>query len=86
MGISVAGQKLLFVPFARNPDNQTNEIQGTGLGLYIAKNLTEMQGGDMQVESRRGAGTTVYFTLPLAATRETPVHKRNGQPAGVSLG
>jgi len=63
VGISPEGQKNLFVPFSRVSDSQDIDVPGTGLGLYISRNLTELHGGEMWVESSRGGGTTVFFTM-----------------------
>jgi signal transduction histidine kinase len=61
------------MPFSRVSDELTSEISGTGLGLYIARNLVEQHGGQMWLESESGAGTTVHFTLPSAAHNAGPV-------------
>ena len=45
-------------------DGQTEDVPGTGLGLYIAKDLTELLGGRIWAESRKGQGTNIYFTVP----------------------
>lgn len=49
-------------------DRRRHEQQGTGLGLVIAKRLTEMHGGTLNLDSTEGAGTTVTIRLPLAAS------------------
>jgi signal transduction histidine kinase len=49
----------LFTKFA------TKSEQGTGLGLYICKNITEAHGGRMWAEANPGGGSTFYFTLPI---------------------
>ena len=47
-----------------NADN--SHIRGTGLGLYVARQLARMHGGDIDIRSRRRVGTTVVVTLPVA--------------------
>jgi signal transduction histidine kinase/DNA-binding NarL/FixJ family response regulator len=65
-GISAGNQPRLFDRFWR-ADRRGS--RGTGLGLPIAKNLVELHGGRIGVESEPGEGTTVFFTLPLASAR-----------------
>ena len=48
-------------------ERKTQEQQGLGLGLVIAKRLTELHGGTLTIQSERGAGTTVAVKLPSAA-------------------
>lgn len=60
-GISPAEVKRIFEPFyTKKPVGQ-----GTGLGLFISKNIVQDHGGDIVVESREGEGTTVTVSLPL---------------------
>lgn len=66
-GVGIGPEDLggLFVPFSRaSSGSRALDVPGTGLGLYIARSLCEMHGGAMWVESSRGAGTTVSFTMP----------------------
>jgi signal transduction histidine kinase/CheY-like chemotaxis protein len=57
----------IFEPFTRAEDSTVNKIQGTGLGMPIARNIVRMMGGDIQVESKPGEGSkfTVTFFLKL---------------------
>ena len=66
VGISPKDQKRLFTKFFRSDNPAVMEKQGTGLGLCIAKNLIELQGGQIEVESELGKGTTFWFTVPVA--------------------
>ncbi len=67
-GIGMAPKDLakLFTKFFRSEDPAVRDMPGTGLGLCITKSLVELQGGEMEVESRLGEGTTFTFTMPVA--------------------
>ncbi len=65
IGISAQDQKHLFEKFYRVNNSLTHEQPGTGLGLYITRNLVELYGGKIWVESVPGQGSTFTFRLPL---------------------
>ncbi|MCF8199962.1 MAG: HAMP domain-containing histidine kinase [Sulfuritalea sp.] len=65
MGIASAKRNELFMPFARL-GAETGSIRGAGLGLAIAKQLTEKMRGRIGCESTRGLGSTFWIELPLA--------------------
>ena len=54
-------------------ERKVYEQQGSGLGLTVAKRLTEIHGGFLELESEYGEGTTVTVTLPAAHEDEAPV-------------
>ncbi len=64
IGMSEEFQKQVFSPFSREISSVTNKIQGTGLGMAITKNLVDLMGGIIQVESTPGKGST--FTVELS--------------------
>jgi signal transduction histidine kinase len=66
IGISPEAQAHLFEPFYR-ADASNTSISGPGLGLVICKGIIDRHGGAIWVNSQPGVGTTVYFTVPLAA-------------------
>jgi len=66
IGLSAEEQSHLFTRFYRAQNAVTETTGGTGLGLSITRSLVELQGGQMQVESEPGRGSTFRFTLPLA--------------------
>jgi signal transduction histidine kinase/DNA-binding response OmpR family regulator len=55
----------IFEPFSRAADSRTQKIEGTGLGMTIAVNIARMMGGDIQVNSELGTGTTFIVTVYL---------------------
>ncbi len=55
----------IFEPFEREEDLRTSKIQGTGLGMAITKNIVQLMGGRIGVESEYGKGSCFTITLPL---------------------
>ncbi len=65
IGMSEEFQKYLFEPFAQEHSTARSAYDGTGLGMAIAKALTEKMGGTIAFTSREGEGTTFRITLPF---------------------
>jgi len=65
IGISKEQQARLFRPFQQAESNTTHKFGGTGLGLSISKNIVEMMGGAIWVESEQGEGSTFAFKVHL---------------------
>lgn len=65
IGMSEEFLQHIFDPFERADDVRTSKIQGTGLGMTISRNIIQMMGGDIQIESELGIGTIVTVTVPL---------------------
>jgi len=68
-GIAEADLPRLFQPFGRLPNAVAAGIQGTGLGLHLSRGLAQAQGGDIEVTSRPGAGSTFTLRLPRGRQR-----------------
>jgi PAS domain S-box-containing protein len=68
IGMTESERAAVFEKFSRSNRPEVRKVGGTGLGLYITKNLVEMQGGQLWLRSDQGEGTTVSFTVPLAGS------------------
>jgi signal transduction histidine kinase len=64
IGIDPKDQQTLFSKFGRIQTDFTAKVQGTGLGLYLAKQFVELHGGSIDVQSAPGKGTSFIVKLP----------------------
>ena len=66
-GMSPEFLEHIFEPFTRAESSMTNKVQGTGLGMAITKNIVDLMGGEIHVESKPGKGSRfeVVLTLPI---------------------
>lgn len=72
LGISKEGKERLFQAFSQVESSIARRFGGTGLGLLICKQLVELMGGAIGLESALGIGSTFYFTIPFhRATAES---------------
>jgi signal transduction histidine kinase len=69
LGIAPADLPKLFTRFGRIVTPGNSHIPGTGLGLYFARELARMHGGDITVDSEEGAGSTFTVSLPMTVDR-----------------
>jgi PAS domain S-box-containing protein len=67
IGIPKDQQNRVFTKFFRAPNAMRMDTEGSGLGLFITKNIIKAHGGEIWFESEEGKGTTFYFTLPVAS-------------------
>lgn len=77
IGIAPEKQKLIFERFGQVQEAISRNLSGTGLGLTISKNLVELLGGQIWVDSLPGEGSTFYFTLPLRISSKQITRKDN---------
>lgn len=77
-GMSDEFQKHLFEPFVQEDTSVTPELQGSGLGLSIAKQLIDKMGGTIKIESQKNQGTTVIVTLTFDLVSDK-VHQSEGR-------
>ncbi|WP_245828464.1 ATP-binding protein [Solemya elarraichensis gill symbiont] len=79
VGLKSEQQKTLFQPFKQADTSTSRKYGGTGLGLAISKQLVEMMGGDIWVESELDAGSTFHFTVRLKEQQGVPSLRRSEQ-------
>ncbi len=71
-GMSEEFQRHMFEPFQREENSVTNRIGGTGLGLSITKNIIDLMGGKIEVDSQKDKGTRFDITLTLPIDIDAP--------------
>ena len=85
IGIDPSQHDRIFERFVQVDGSTSREFAGTGLGLSLAKELVELHGGQMHLDSELGQGSRFWFELPLMAIEETPVEAAP-QSADISRG
>ncbi len=75
LGISKEDQTSMFEPFVQINRNESYKYKGTGLGLSITKNLINLLSGEIEVESKKGVGTKIQFSLPIEFSNKEVLSK-----------
>jgi PAS domain S-box-containing protein len=70
-GLSSGEQARIFGPFQRLENSRPDRARGAGLGLMVCRRLVEAHGGEVWVESKKGKGSTFFFSLPLRKGADT---------------
>lgn len=84
IGISLEGQRKLFMPFAQADNSISRKYGGTGLGLAICKRLIEAMGGAISISSKENEGSTFFFTLAMTSGNEDIINADSAEDATLS--
>ena len=80
IGMSPEFIKKIFDPFERERTSTVSRVPGTGLGMSISKNLVEMMGGTIEVQSEQGKGTEFMIRIPMrVCSGEKPADHCSGE-------
>lgn len=85
VGVESTAQKKIFQPFSQSDNTIAQRFGGTGLGLSISKQLVELMGGTLSMESLPGKGSTFQFTARLGKTQHTKLVIRESNFAGLKM-
>ncbi len=84
-GIAPSALPHIFQQYVQETASTARQHGGTGLGLGIAKQLVELMGGEINVQSQVGEGTTFWFTLPLQQAGSETILPRGNSPVQTHL-
>ncbi|MFK7953701.1 MAG: response regulator [Ekhidna sp.] len=76
LGIAEKDHRAIFDRFRQGDNDYTRSKSGTGLGLSIVKNLVELLGGEIRIESKIKKGATFYFTVPYSQEKKKNVEAK----------
>jgi PAS domain S-box-containing protein len=87
IGLTPSQQARIFSAFTQADSSTTREYGGTGLGLYLSKQLSEMLGGSVSLQSEQGTGSCFTATIATGSLQGVElVHERQAMPSATPVG